>query len=173
MAPDDQASGGPPVGPPEDGEAGEPRGGVPPQVTHLALTAAVLFIAFVAARTVLVPQSFGQTGFYRADAIGEHAGKSLIHAGKEACKACHDDKFSSPHVAAGVSCESCHGPAEAHVQDFENVKPTKPSSRAFCGVCHQKLAGRPSSHPQQDLTTHNPTERCITCHTVHPAQEAQ
>lgn len=173
MAPDEGSTGGPPIEPPVEGGSGGAPGSVPPQVIHLALTALVLVVVFLLARTVLVPPSFGQTGFYRSDSVQEHASKPLSHAGKEACRTCHEDKFASPHVVAGVACESCHGPAEAHVQDFEKMNPAKPTSRAFCGVCHQKMAGRPASLPQQDLATHNPTEKCITCHTMHPPQEVK
>jgi hypothetical protein len=142
-----------------------------PQITRLALCFGVLIVGFFALRGQAVPAKFGTNGWHRAEAPQELASRAPIHAGKEACKQCHEDKFkTSPHVLSGVACETCHGPSQAHVEDFDKFKPFKPSARAFCARCHGMVTGRRSSFPQIDPKTHNPSERCIDCHTIHPAE---
>lgn len=144
------------------------------QVTRLALCFLVLFVAFFALRGATVPPNFGSDGWHRAEAPAILAARSTVHAGRQACMECHEDKFRlSPHVKAGVGCETCHGPAKAHAEDFEKVKPFRPSSREFCARCHTAIVGRPSTIPQIDPKTHNPDAKCIDCHDIHPKEEAK
>ena len=70
---------------------------------------------------------------------------------------------------AGIGCESCHGPADAHVQDWEKSKPKLPTSRADCTRCHARIVSRPDWYPQIDPKEHNPDSKCIDCHEIHPA----
>jgi len=62
---------------------------------------------------MMVPESFGKYGHYRANAVDDVMNLDIAYAGFEACADCHDDvvetKAGSRH--AGVACESCHGPA--------------------------------------------------------------
>lgn len=142
-----------------------------PQVTRLALCFVVLIAGFFVLRSQTVPANFGADGWHRQEAPKLLASRAPMHAGKKACTQCHEDKFkTTPHVKAGVACETCHGPAQAHVEDFDKSKPFKPSSRDFCARCHAATIGRRDSFPQIDPKTHNPAQRCIECHTIHPAE---
>jgi len=142
-----------------------------PQVTRLAICFLALFVLFFALHTVTVPPNFGTDGWHRQEAPKILASRAPIHAGKQACMQCHEDKFqTTPHVKAGLSCETCHGPAEAHVLDTDNVKPFLPSTRDFCIRCHGQVVGRPASQPQVDSKTHNPGQLCIECHEIHPKE---
>ncbi|MEK7721592.1 MAG: cytochrome c3 family protein [Elusimicrobiota bacterium] len=144
-------------------------------IQHL-LRVAVIFIAafigFMGIRKLLVPESFGKLGHYRADAVGEFAALTRHYAGEPACKRCHaqqvSDKAKSGHRS--VSCESCHGALLSHADNPKLVKPDKPKEvemRVFCGHCHEKSPSRPAKFPQINLREHNPDASCNTCHQPH------
>ena len=101
-------------------------------------------------------------------------------AGEETCALCHADvakKFSSNphsqlalmHGGKGVTCESCHGPGEAHVESGGDVSkilqlskmPTKQVD-ATCLGCHA------TSHPNFERSDHGKAGvGCTSCHSVH------
>jgi len=134
---------------------------------------AVVFIGFLSVRSLLVPESFGKLGHYRANAVDEFAALPRRYAGEPACKKCHaqqaSDKARSSHRA--ISCESCHGALLAHAEnpksDSRPRKPKEAEVRAFCGHCHAKSVSRPAKFPQVDVTAHNPDAPCSMCHQPH------
>jgi len=106
-------------------------------------------------------------------------------AGSETCALCHTDianKFSSnPHSALalmhggkGVTCESCHGPGQAHVASGGD--PTKilqlskvPAKQLdmTCLTCHA------SAHPNFLRSDHGKAGvSCMSCHSIHGAVPA-
>lgn len=102
------------------------------------------------------------------------------YAGADVCLTCHADKSlaDTPHgmsgnpatPAANASCESCHGPGQAHVDgggDKSKIKsiPTLSAAdaSAICTTCH--TAG---SHLMWDSSAHeNANVSCVTCHSTH------
>lgn len=141
-----------------------------PQVVRLGLCFVFFIAAFIAVRSQVVPKGFGTEGFHRAQAPDLVASFPLVHAGHQACGDCHPDIVENTfHVKAGVACESCHGPAEKHVQDFESFKPPKPQGRDLCARCHGMVVGRRADFPQVDVKEHNPGEPCMSCHEIHPS----
>lgn len=134
---------------------------------------AVVFIGFLSVRKLLVPESFGKLGHYRANAVDEFAAQPGRYAGEPACKKCHaqqaSDKAKSSHRS--ISCESCHGALLAHVENPKSgSRPRKPKEaevRAFCGHCHAKSVSRPARFPQVDVAAHNPDAPCSMCHQPH------
>lgn len=145
-------------------------------VQHLlrvAVIFAAAFIAFLAARSLLVPESFGKLGHYRANAVDEFAAQPRHYAGEPACKKCHaqqaSDKAKSSHRS--ISCESCHGALLAHAENPKSdAKPRRPKEaemRAFCGNCHGRSPSRPAKFPQIDLNGHNAGYACNMCHQPH------
>jgi hypothetical protein len=92
-----------------------------------------------------------------------------MFAGRNACLDCHDDiaevKKAGKH--AGIGCEACHGPLEAHVLDAATVIPEKPDDRKLCLVCHLENLAKPKGFPQIDPKDHAGDDKCITCHNPH------
>ena len=57
------------------------------------------------------------------------------------CGSCHVtglDTETWGFTEFGIGCESCHGPAEAHARDPENVKPFAQADDQVCGSCHSR-----------------------------------
>ncbi len=121
---------------------------------------------------------------------------AYTRAGADTCLRCHDESsafpvlaiFKSPHGRAaddrtpfaGLQCEACHGPGDAHAGRVrgDDVRPAIPffgdSSPAsasehneVCLGCHRQSAGPAwpgSAHEQND-------KRCVDCHQVHARKD--
>lgn len=107
--------------------------------------------------------------------------------GADTCLTCHEDKGESlsgtPHArafdprtpAASQSCESCHGPGQAHVDGggdkgkitaFTTMAPREAS--AICTTCHNR-----AEHAEWDGSAHDSRNlSCVTCHSVHTPKSA-
>jgi predicted CXXCH cytochrome family protein len=81
----------------------------------------------------------------------------------ESCGSCDVtglDQASGTFTEYGIGCESCHGPAAAHAEDPENVKPFAEVDDQVCGACHSRGASAdghafPADYrPGDDLATH-------------------
>jgi hypothetical protein len=142
---------------------------LPHQILPLALIFALTIVALVTARVLLIPDTFGDLGHYRADAVDEIAALEITYAGSTVCGDCHDDiledKEASHHE--GVSCETCHGPAYAHTEEPDVHLPKVPRQRGHCQLCHGYNQSRPSGFPQILPNQHNPGKACISCHDPH------
>jgi hypothetical protein len=142
---------------------------IPPQVTRLGVIFLALLLVLVAARSLLVPKTFGERGHYRFASVAQIAELPVRYAGHSACEPCHvpivDKKGQSYH--RGVACEVCHGAQAEHVADPMGHKPPAPRTRAFCPLCHAYNPSRPTGFPQIDPTVHNPVRPCIGCHDPH------
>lgn len=84
------------------------------------------------------------------------------------CTACHAEiertKVVSPHAL--LECTTCHTAPEEHKISPLMVKPTKPTTREFCGQCHgndSKVQGT----PKIELATHGEKYLCWQCHYPH------
>ena len=142
---------------------------IPDQVIRLAVLFIIAAVALLVARQRLVPQSFGELGHYRADAIDDNVNRELKYAGWRICVECHDDvgevKQASYHRT--LACEVCHGPSYAHTEDPE-ILPLVPRKRGeACLYCHGYLESRPTGFPQIIERLHNPMKPCIECHDPH------
>lgn len=130
---------------------------------------------FLVVRSILIPASYGRIGHYRANAVDDvkaHATKYAGRSSAETCAACHDDIFKRKAKGAhrGVWCETCHGPAGAHIENPAESKPLRPAeaeTRVFCGRCHADNGSRPKGFPVIQTTAHNPRIACIKCHAAH------
>jgi DmsE family decaheme c-type cytochrome len=102
------------------------------------------------------------------------------YAGADSCTICHADEVKSldsnphgklalQHNGKGVTCESCHGPGQAHVDSggdatkiFQFSKATPKQVEQKCLACH---AG---DHPNFERTAHGDAGvSCISCHSMH------
>lgn len=141
----------------------------PKQLIPLIIIFVITIAALIAARTILVPKSFGEKGHYRADAVPEIMSLPQVYAGVDVCNDCHDDivetKAESHHK--GVACEACHGPALAHAEAPDEVIPKAPRGRGFCPTCHGYNPSRPTGFPQIIPERHNPGKPCMSCHNPH------
>jgi hypothetical protein len=142
---------------------------IPQQVPRLAVVFLLALIGLVVARRVLIPDTFGDIGHYRAAAIDSIIGHEKQYAGQQECALCHGSvnelRLAGNH--RGLACEVCHGAAAAHVAGPMDVKPSAPRERALCPMCHAYNAARPTGFAQIDPVAHNPLVPCITCHEPH------
>jgi len=123
-------------------------------------------------RQQFVPESFGELGHYRADAIDVVAALPVHYAGLQACAECHEDEAETKNLSAhhGLTCEGCHGAAADHAADPGEATPVIPTGRATCLRCHSYLPSRPTGFPQVIESLHNPMEPCAGCHDPHDPQ---
>ncbi len=144
-------------------------GRIPQQVVPLIILFAAGVALLMVARHFLVPKTFGQYGYYRAEAANEVAAMPISYGGSQTCGECHTDiadlKLSSKH--RGVACEVCHGPAKNHAEAPDEFTPAKPTGRGYCPICHGYNPSRPSGFPQILPVVHNPGKACMTCHNPH------
>jgi hypothetical protein len=142
---------------------------MPPQVKRLALLFAIFIGLFLVARNFLVPKSFGEFGHYRGLSLTENQDKPANYAGQKICNDCHDDVMAkkSASVHQSLSCETCHGPGQAHVNNNDTL-PLKPSGREFCATCHTLNAARKKENIIQiDPAKHETGSACTECHNPH------
>lgn len=139
----------------------------------LAALVLVVVAVFVLTRSASLPaflQDYGfhQTGSGHQGNVEEWMGQPLQYLESSYCAACHQASLSrwreSKHSSVG--CETCHGPAKAHVE--AQASPVVDASREFCALCHATLPSRPGDFPQVDLLEHGGGQpECVTCHDPH------
>lgn len=143
----------------------------PPQIVRLILLTIGIVGSYLIARAFLVPVSFGEYGWYRANALGEIASHSRVYAGKKACAECHSEVLQklAKGEHKGLACEGCHGPGEAHA-DNPDIKMAV-FQASLCVRCHEANPSRPESHKQVVIKDHF-TGGCTECHVPHLPTEA-
>lgn len=141
----------------------------PTQVIQLGVIFVVIGVAFFLLKQKFVPESFGELGHYRADAVAVAAALEPRYAGWQVCAMCHPDKVETKNKSyhRTVSCEACHGPASDHTNDPMELRPEIPMGREPCLACHSYLTSRPTGFPQILEERHNPIRPCTTCHDPH------
>ena len=134
------------------------------------LLAGILLFVFIGIRAMPTPEFLANYGFHPKEPEENRqmwASLPIQFASSSICIDCHQDKFTmwekSNHKA--VSCENCHGPARQHLET--GTRPVVDTSRELCGLCHTRLASRPSSFPQVDMEEMGGGAQCISCHDPH------
>lgn len=135
----------------------------------------LLLIGGLVARHLLVPESFGEMGYYRYAALFEFMEREPRHGSPGACGDCHDEiaeaKATGAHAV--VQCEVCHNTLSTHVKDDEKIADMViDRSYRLCARCHQQLKARPAGMVQINLAEHLelepeqaiPPEACVECH---------
>lgn len=142
---------------------------IPRQLIPLFVLFALVIAAFITARQMFVPPSFGKMGFYRGDALKEASEIKIKYAGAEVCADCHSEikELKAGSFHRKVPCEACHGPCADHANAPDENLPFKPKGREFCPVCHGYNPSRPTGFPQILKNQHNPGKACMSCHNPH------
>jgi len=152
-------------------------------IWRVVLLLGLLCSAVVVVRHFLIPESFGEHGFFRYASLAEFMAKPIVHGAPDSCRPCHEEqaKAKGEGAHAPVSCEVCHGPLMLHAQGGEKIAdmPIDRSQR-LCATCHTVLPARPADMPQVDFWEHLelgrgepiPDRVCGLCHESHaPAAE--
>ncbi|MEZ5319919.1 MAG: multiheme c-type cytochrome [Vicinamibacterales bacterium] len=141
-------------------------------VVRVAVLFAAGFLTFLVARAWLIPADFGVYGFYRAGALDAVRAQPIKYAGQTPCLDCHAevDELRQTERHRNVSCEACHGPSAAHVEDF-SIAPATLDPRALCLRCHTALAGKPDFMPQIVPADHFEDAACTECHAPHAPKQ--
>lgn len=141
-----------------------------PQISRLLLLTIAIIVSYSIARFFLTPPSFGEYGWFRADALKEIASQPRTYAGKKACGECHSEQIkqieSFEHKT--LSCEACHGAALAHAED-PDVK--VPKFAYNCVRCHESDPSKPKWLKQINSRKHYPGQKCTECHMPHHPSE--
>ncbi len=119
------------------------------------------------------------TGFPQIDPVTHNPLKPCItchdphhpeppHIPKE-CSACHGEIARTKAVSAHalLQCTQCHNVPTQHKVTPWLVRPSKPTTREFCGTCHAKDARSPKEIPRVDMETHGARYLCWQCHYPH------
>lgn len=144
-----------------------PFRGIPEQVPRLVIVFAIVVGGGLGIR-MLLPETLTEQTLHRSATEEREREKPLHYAGASACADCHDEAV---RVRNGyhhtLSCETCHGPAQGHVDDPMEVKPRIQRMREFCVRCHLYSPSRPTGFPQINPVAHNPLKACVVCHNPH------
>jgi hypothetical protein len=147
---------------------------IPPQLTRLALAFAIFISLFLVLRHLLVPDTFGQYGYYRGASLIDNAQPEIHFAGQQACFECHQDieDMKALDVHSEIHCETCHGPGQKHSEKGDTTGYVRPTGREFCGLCHARNAAKQKNAIFQiNLKEHYVEKKCIECHNPHQPWE--
>ena len=148
---------------------------MPPQIVRLVLLTVAIVGSYFVARAFLTPQSFGEYGWFRGEALNELANnRQVVFAGKKSCEECHSDIFKKLLAGdhKGLSCEACHGPSLAHENNPDDDKLNPPKlAMSHCTRCHEANPSRPKWMHQIVSRTHYAGRKCTECHLPHQPQE--
>lgn len=145
-------------------------------ITRLLMIIGVVVVGFIAVRSLLVPDSFGEYGHFRGANLEEQMAILPLYQGSDQCMECHQSQHSDWQESghSSVTCEVCHGCWEIHNGNLKTM--TAVASVDACLTCHLKLSGRPVDFSQiesfaqhlkdQDLTEED-AEGCVDCHDPH------
>jgi hypothetical protein len=144
-------------------------GKLPNQVLQVGIVLLVVVTAMIMVRQRFIPESFGDIGHYRADAVEIVAARDIQYAGWQACAECHEDEVETKNASFHrmLSCEVCHGALAEHAEEEADDDPILPTGRDLCLSCHSYLRSRPTGFPQIIEERHEPAKLCHTCHDPH------
>lgn len=143
--------------------------GIPQQIKRLAVAIALIVGTVLTVVFGILPPSMTQRGLHRKLTVEREVAKPAKFATAAECEACHEDKATLKKTGfhRNLSCETCHGPSRAHMEDPMSVKPITQDQRKFCPACHAYNPARPTGFPQINPTLHNPMQPCASCHNPH------
>ncbi|HWJ03949.1 MAG TPA: cytochrome C [Verrucomicrobiae bacterium] len=130
-----------------------------------------ILVVFAIIRQLLVPQSFGQYGYYRGDNVGEWVAIEQNYvSGSQACNTCHGAEVQETLQAehGKLDCQTCHGPLAPHVRKPDQLPVKITGTAELCGSCHRELIGRSKELiPTVKVNEHSGGLDCTRCHSPH------
>jgi hypothetical protein len=155
---------------------------MPPQIFRLVLVTLAIVGSYLVARAFLTPQSFGEYGWYRGNALGEIASRTPVYAGRRACEECHSDVSEklAKDSHKTLSCEACHGVSRIHAEnpnipagrERQDDSPDAAAKKkieltgSHCIRCHEANPSRPAWFKQIVVKDHY-SGKCTECHVPH------
>jgi hypothetical protein len=148
---------------------------LPEQAVRVIVVFVALAVAMLLIRQFIIPPEMKEPALQQYASMEREADKEIKYAGAEICGQCHEKEhdIKKGGYHRDLSCESCHGPAQKHVENATEVKPVSPRKRDYCSYCHHYNSSRPTGFPQINPDTHNPRQPCITCHNPHNPKPPQ
>ena len=105
-------------------------------VVRMAAVLAVGLVAFLIARSALIPPDFGVLGYYRAGALDDIKALPIVYAGRTACMECHDGTYDPPEPEAespgrtlAVKCDSILQRQQTLHAELRSLPRTAPETR--------------------------------------------
>ncbi len=131
---------------------------------HLRLLALLIAVGATGAfflRSLMMPESFGARGPYRAAALEQIASQPSVLQSDASCVTCHtevqEERAESPHQA--VLCLHCHGNGREHILAATNAAESPenmiPAAQEWDGDFHTQI----------DLFVTQDRATCLSCHT--------
>jgi hypothetical protein len=136
---------------------------LPEQAVRIIIVFIVLAGALFVVWQFLLPPELKEKELQKTATLEREAAREVKYAGAQACGECHDKESNMKKGGyhRDLTCESCHGAAQKHVDNPTGVKPSSPKKRDYCSFCHNYNSSRPSGFPQINPVTHNPRKPCI------------
>jgi len=143
-------------------------------IFRLLLSFIVFVTVFIVIRQLVIPDSFGELGHYRANSLEDNKARTRYYKGESECTSCHkgiyDLQFSDLH--SEISCETCHPPMVTAESECKLNTPKLKGTIAFCAQCHTKNVAREAiGFPNIDIKEHKGDQNCIECHNPHAPWE--
>ncbi len=108
---------------------------IPDPLLRLLIVFAVLLGGALLVRASL-PPSLKDSAIHERTTSERETARPIHYSGSGACGECHAEaEAKRKGYHRNLSCETCHGPAQAHI-DSSEVKPNLPKLREFCVRCH-------------------------------------
>jgi cytochrome c553 len=147
-------------------------------VFRIFLLLGVVVVSALIVRILLVPDTFGKYGFYRAADVTEQAAREVRHGGNASCGKCHAEILTLHDAGAHlpVPCEDCHTALATHIKDGKKIAdmPRVKSVTRLCGRCHRDLVARRDDFPKINVEKHVKDQGaelsdqvCFDCHNPH------
>ncbi len=152
----------------------------------------VFVVAFAGVRALVLSPGLLGDDYSQEMNIEEWANHPMTYSNgneyEDSCGMCHDVVYSDLQNGdhgpddvkgkPGVSCETCHGPALAHIdatgkEGKASTAPSVEGTRDFCAVCHKEIGneiGPRTAVPTQNMDKHGGTADCGMCHDPHSAE---
>jgi len=150
-------------------------------IFKIVVVLALVIGGAVVARGMFLPKDFGKHGLFRPQALVDEMNRPIRNWTNESCLQCHPyiKKAHLKGVHKTVSCEVCHGPYAAHIENDKVIgeMPVKRGEeiRKLCLRCHNKII---RARPKESIKTvampdHLKEKKvrtdhiCNQCHMVH------